>query len=337
MTRKHWTWAGLGAAAVLVAIVVIVLVGGGDGGSDEAKPEEVPTAPLTGLPDPDGVADGRPAITVKVNNTNANVQAGIDRADVVYEEVVEGSYTRLAAIFNSHAPDKVGPVRSVRRTDASIVWPIGGVFVFSGGAQASLDSINEAPVVQLDETRAGSMMFRDDSAEAPYNLWAHVDQMFTAETDAEPVPPPALFTYRAADAPLVGTPVTSVRVGFDAGFDVTWTWDTEQRVWKRTTGSMAASPTQGDGAEIAPQNVVVLKVNYAGGAGVEGSEAELTGSGDALVFTAGREIQGRWERAEKEDVTTLVDADGNEIELTPGRTWVDLPDVSYSVDVTPAS
>ncbi len=100
---------------------------------------------------------------------------------------------------------------------------------------------------------------------------------------------------------------------------------------------MAASPTQGDGTTVAPQNVVVLKVNYAGGVGVEGSEAELTGSGDASVFTAGREIQGRWERADKEDVTKLVDADGNEIELTPGRTWVELPDASYSVDVTPAS
>jgi hypothetical protein len=333
MTRKQWTWVGIGIAVVAVAIVAIVLIAGG---SDDSTPA-VQTAPLTGLPDPNGVANGRSAITVKVNNTNANTQAGVDRADVVYEEVVEGQYTRLAAIFNSHAPDKVGPVRSVRRTDASIVWPIGGVFVFSGGAQASLDAINEAPVIQLDETRAGSMMFRDDSAEAPYNLWAHVDQMYRAEKDAKPVPPPSLFTYRPDDAPPVGTPVTSVRVGFQAGFDVTWTWNKEKHVWERTTGSMAASPTQGDGKSVAPQNVVVLKVNYAGGVGVEGSEAELTGRGDALVFTAGREIRGRWERDTKEDVTKLVDGEGNEIQLTPGPTWVELPDVAYSVDVTPAS
>jgi hypothetical protein len=335
--RNRWIAAGGAVLVVAIVVLAIVLLSGGDDGSEPAKPEEVPTAPLTGLPDPDGVANGRAAITVKVNNTNENTQAGVDQADVVYEEVVEGQYTRLAAIFNSHAPDKVGPVRSVRRTDASIVWPIGGVFVFSGGAPASLDAINAAPVIQLDETRAGSMMFRDDSADAPVNLWAHVDQMFTNEKDAEPVPPPALFSYRPGGAPAVGTPIASVRVGFNAGFDVTWTWDSEQRAWTRAVGSMASSPTQDDGKTVAPKNVVVMKVNYAGGVGVEGSEAELTGSGDAIVFTAGREIQGRWERATVEDVTTFVDTEGNEIRLTPGQTWVQLADVSYAVDVTPAS
>jgi hypothetical protein len=340
MTRKHWTWVGLGVAAVAVAVVVVVLVTGG--GDSDQPPPEVQTAPLTGLPDPDGVANGRPAITVKVNNTNHNAQAGVDQADVVYEEVVEEGYTRLAVIFNSQAPDKVGPVRSVRLTDASIVWPIGGVFVFSGGAQASLDSIDAAPVVQLDETRAGAMMFRDDSAVAPYNLWARVDEMFADENDAEPVPPPALFTYRdtdaeESDAPLPGTPVTSVRVGFEAGFDVTWSWDSEQRAWVRSAGAMAASPTDADGAPLTAENVVVLKVNYVGGVGNEGSEAELTGGGDALVYTAGREIRGRWERVDEEDVTTLVDTEGNEIALTPGQTWVELPDLTYSIDATPAS
>ena len=76
---------------------------------------------------------------------------------MVYEEVVEGGYTRLAAIFNSHDPDRVGPVRSVRKTDQSIVWPIGGIFAYSGGAQYAIDSINTAPVTQLDETRAGDI------------------------------------------------------------------------------------------------------------------------------------------------------------------------------------
>src|SRR5690348_9771369 len=118
--RNRWI-AGSVAAVVVIAIVVIVLLAGGSSG------KKTPIAPLTGLPDPGGVANHRPAITVKINNTDARPQAGIDQADVVYEEVVEGGITRLAAIFNSHAPDKVGPVRSVRRTDQSIVWPVGGV------------------------------------------------------------------------------------------------------------------------------------------------------------------------------------------------------------------
>src|SRR5437879_1166185 len=80
--------------------------------------------------------------------------------------------------------------------------PAGGVFAYSGGAQYTIDSINTAPVVKLDESRAGSLMFRDHTRKAPYNLYAHVDQMYAR--CGEPKPPPPLFSYRRATAPVAG-------------------------------------------------------------------------------------------------------------------------------------
>jgi len=330
--RNRWIAAGV-AALVVIGVVVIVLVAGGSSKNTPA------TAPLTGLPDPDGVANHRPAITVKVNNTDARPQAGIDQADVVYEEVVEGGITRLAAMFNSHAPGKVGPVRSVRRTDQSIVWPVGGVFVYSGGAQYAIVSIDTAPVKQLDETRAGSLMFRDpsDPSAAPYNLWARVDQMFPAEKDAPPVPPPPLFVYRDPRDDVAAPTLSSFHVGFAAGYDVTWTWDPQKQVWVRTTHPPAAPDVDAGGVHLSAPNVVVLFVQYKGGVGVEGSEAQLTGSGNALVFINGSEVKGKWSRPDKGHAAKLTDADGKEIELTPGKTWVELPDVTYAVTTTPAA
>ncbi len=114
--------------------------------------------------------------------------------------MVEGGITRLAAMFNSQAPNDVGSVRSVRKTDQSLVTPIGGVFAYSGGAQYAIDSINTAPVVQLDESRAGPLMFRDRSRHSTpeLNLYAHVDQMYGK--CGKPKPPPPLFAYRKAGA-----------------------------------------------------------------------------------------------------------------------------------------
>ena len=67
--------------------------------------EAAPLAPLTGLPDPGGATRSRPAIAVKIDNApEARPQSGLDVADVVYEEVVEGGVTRLIAIFHSAAP-----------------------------------------------------------------------------------------------------------------------------------------------------------------------------------------------------------------------------------------
>ena len=289
-------------------------------------------APLTGLPDPHGVTAHRCAVTVKVDNTPAaRPQHGIDEADVVYEEVVEGGITRLAAIFQSHAPHSVGPVRSVRLTDQSIVWPIRGVFAFSGGAPYAIASIDTAPVTLLDESRAGSMMYRDTTRAAPHNLYAHVDQMYGR--CASP-PPPALFTYRRAGvAPTGGAPATSASVGFRSGYAVTWTWSASSRRWVRSI--FGASDVTSSGVRVSAANVVIMVVHYVGGAGAFGAEADLTGHGFAWVLTDGRVVKGVWSRAVKQQPARLLDPDGRMIGLSPGNTWVELADTNYSVTAQP--
>jgi hypothetical protein len=291
----------------------------------------VHVAPLTGLPDVRGAAEHRCAVTVKIDNTpQAQPHYGIEQADVVYEEVVEGGITRLAAIFNSTAPDRVGPVRSVRRTDQSIVWPLRGIFAYSGGAPYAIASIDTAPVTQLDETRAGPMMFRDDARPAPHNLYAHVDQMYQRCTS--PAPPP-LFSYRALNRAVAGAPASTVGVGFASGYAVSWAWVRPTRRWMR---SIFGQPEiTGSGARVAVANVVVMSVQYAGGVGVEGAEADLVGYGRAWVFTDGHVVEGAWLRLDKSMPAQLVDQHDRPILLTPGQSWVELPDASYPVTVTP--
>jgi hypothetical protein len=299
------------------------------------KPPPPPVAPLTGMPDPGSLTRSRCAVTVKIDNTNHDgPKWGVDDADVVYEEVVEGGITRLAAIFNSHAPDRVGPVRSVRKTDQSLVWPLGGIFAYSGGAPYAIASINTAPVKQLDEDRAGPRMFRDHSRYAPFNLFAHVDQMYTV--CPPPMPPVSLFTYRKADAPVGGVPAATVHVGFLNGFATDWQWNAATKTWKRSLfGQPELTAT---GVQLAPQNLVVMFAHYAGGDpnhANEGAEADLTGTGRLMVFTAGHEITGTWSRPEKTKPARLLDSLGRVIPLTPGQTWVEIPDSTYTVTTTP--
>jgi hypothetical protein len=344
-TRQHPRYRALGVFLALAVVLAACSSGSHKAATKPqptapsttaAAPRHVPTprvAPLTGLPDPFGVTLKRPAVTVKINNTSAAQQYGVDQADVIYEEVVEAGITRLAAIFNSQAPDKVGPVRSVRKTDQSIVWPIGGIFAYSGGAQYAIQSIDTAPVTQLDETRAGPMMYRDppDPSYEPFNLWARVDQMYTVH--ATPVPPPPLFAYRAPHAPVGGTPVAAFVVGFAQGYQITWNWDAKSGTWLRS--KFGAPDIDGNGVRLAPKNVVVMFVQYLGGVGVEQSEAQLIGSGNALVFTDGKEIEGTWSRPNTAKPAIFRNPKGGVIRLTPGQTWVELPDVSYQVSVVP--
>jgi hypothetical protein len=250
----------------------------------------------------------------------------------VWDEVVEGEATRFLAMFQSQVPDVVGPVRSVRLTDPLIVWPVGGVFAYSGGAKYAVDAINQAPVVRIDESAAGDAMFRDSARRPPHNLYAKPPLLFTK--GGTPVPPPPLFSYSAKPV-TTGTPASAVTIAFaNREFAPTYTWDAASGTWKRST---SAGPfIVKSGAQIAPKNVVVLPVVYGGtGLGNIGAEAQLVGNGTVQVFTNGRVITGTWTRPDKAQPMKLVDANGKPIALTPGNTWVELPATSYAVTVTP--
>ena len=336
-------------AAAVVAVVVAVTAGvallGGHGGSHRvvtttsvasvtfttrkapAPPRGV-IAPLTGVRDPTSGAAHRPALTVKIENTPAaRPQIGLDQADVVYEEVVEGGITRLLAIFQSHVPAVVGPVRSVRRTDQGVVTPIGGLFVYSGGAAYAIASIRTAPVNLVDETRAGPAMFRDSSRQAPHNLFGRPAALFAI--GGAPVPPPPLFAYRTASQPVAGVPVTQVGVGFGSGYAVAYAWDRVHQAWDRSIFGHA--DLVASGVQEAPRNVIVMFVQYSGGVGVIGAEAQLVGSGDAVVLTGGHRITGRWVRPDRALPAQFVDSSGAPVRLTPGHTWVELAPVNTPV------
>jgi hypothetical protein len=333
------------AVAAALALVVAACGGGGDGtaGSKASttsttKPAAIPVAPLTGLPDPSGAAQTRPLLSVKIeNHPDARPQSGLDVADVVWNEVVEGQYTRFLAMYQSRTTDVVGPIRSVRLTDPLIVWPLGGIFVYSGGAPSIVDAIKAAPVKLVDEDDAGAAMFRDDNHRPPHNLFGHPDALWAF--GGTPVPPPPLFQYLAAGKKPVGPAAASISIGYRSEYSVGYSWDAASGTWLRTTDGQPFMSRAG--TQIATQNVVVLPVTYKGGVGEEGSEAELVGEGRAMVFSGGVVVDGTWSRPDKSQPMQLHTADGKPIKLVPGSTWVELPDVSYPVTFagpsTPAS
>ncbi|HUX05132.1 MAG TPA: DUF3048 domain-containing protein [Acidimicrobiales bacterium] len=286
-------------------------------------------APLTGLPDRLGVTKRRPALTVKIDNTpEAHPQSGIQDADVIYEEIVEGGITRLAAIFNSKLPPSVGPVRSVRRTDREIVDPLGGIFVCSGGAQYALQSIATAPVHFIDQSSAGAAMYRSSTRYAPHNLYAVPTRLMTV--GGKPRPPHPLFHYTSDTRSTLGRPIASFTVGFGAGFATSYQWNGRTKSWDRSIFSRP--DVTATGQRVSPTNVIVMTVHYKNGMGVEGSEAELTGSGPVDVFTNGRLQSGTWRRSTMHRATVYVSTSGHVITLQPGQTWIELMDVSEHVN-----
>ena len=288
-----------------------------------------PPFPLTGLPS-DPARLGRQALVVKIeNHPAARPQSGLDAADVVYEEQVEGGLTRFIAVFQSRDADVVGPVRSVRPSDGEIVWPLKPLFAYAGGTARIVPILHKAPVVDVGVDAAPDAYYRRAGRQMPHNLYSSTQALYRAAKTpgAGPVP---LFTYsdpKLAAVPAGSSPASHLTVA--VGDQLTnYDWDATAHTWKRSHD--AAPHTVDSGAQIAPTNVIVQFVQYKASVGdTDAAKSQVftinaVGQGDAWVLSQGRIVKGHWSKPAPESVTAFTDAAGIPMSVAPGSTWVEL-------------
>jgi hypothetical protein len=296
-----------------------------------------PLCPLTGEPAPHGRIPDRPVLAVKVENLpEARPQAGLDLADIVYEELVEGGITRFIAVYQCHDAERVGPVRSGRLTDPDVLVQFGHPAIgYAGGANQVVKAIDRAGLIDVNYLAAANAYSRDPVRPAPHDLYASTRALWRAAGSKDGAPE-AVFSY-APDVQGRSRRASTVHLPFSGYSDVSWKWSRQDDVWLRSYGS-APDLTEG-GSQVSAANVVVMsvKVTYPGtivdAAGNPSPQVTLTGSGKAYVFRDGRMILGRWERASLTDVMRFVSKDGEEIVFAPGTTWVELFPSTLSVGV----
>ncbi len=279
---------------------------------------EVPRQTLTGIP----IAP-RPALVVKVDNVDAEPQSGLNQADIVFEEIVEGQATRFAAVFNSMEANPVGPIRSARTQDVDLLLSLNDPAIAYSGANAEVNSALQAAGFELfGEGTPG--FFRRDDRPAPHNLYANVAALWpliVSSGDAV-----SAFEYVAPGEVVAGAPVTFAEM-LVGSYNVRWEWDPVQGLFLR---SQLGSPHELTDGRASADTVVVLVVEYGVSPAGGGPEAQTLGSGRAVVYTDGRKIEGSWSRQNPTDQFSL-EAGGQPILLAPGRTWVELVDAQHNL------
>lgn len=309
---------------------------GSPGSTIEPPP---PTCPLSGV-ERDSVPQ-RPALAIKVENLPAaRPQTGLSWADIVYEEPVEGGITRFIAVYQCQDASRVEPVRSARLTDVDIMVQFGRPLMgYSGGVPKIIKALNSAGVIDLsaETSRAAAEYHRDSNRVAPHNLYTSTKALYTAGKGLyEDVAPDPMFTY-APKAPKSSPKVTEVHVPFSSSSDVFWKWSSSKKRWLRFHGT--EPHVSSDGTQYSAVNVLVQMVkteltDFTDANGVPSPKAITVGAGKAYLFRNGKVIKGTWVRDSADQVTKFLDADGNEMELGPGQTWIELlpkgKKVSYS-------
>jgi hypothetical protein len=300
-----------------------------------------PVCPLTGLPAPGGKVPQRPALAFKVDNyPAARPQSGLEDADVVFEEPVEGGITRFVAVFQCQGPNLVGPIRSARAIDVPILDQLSKpLLVHAGGIIPVINLLNAGDLVNEDVFTHASIVQHPSGRYAPYDTYASAAAAWALDP-FDTTPPAPLYTY-STTLPA-GTPVSSLHIPFAGTNTNTWNWSPFNSSWLLSIGGVPANVADG-GTRIGVANIVVQTVHITYGPWLENSEgglevqAQLTGSGPLAVFRNGEEITGTWQRAALTDTTSLVATNGSTIALDPGKTWVELVPSTIPVTTTPGA
>ncbi|HEU5001320.1 MAG TPA: DUF3048 domain-containing protein [Actinomycetota bacterium] len=322
--------------------------------SSEAAPTAPsPTCPLTGQPAPSGVPN-RPVYAVKVPNDTAQArgfQTGLNSADIVYEEPVEGGITRFIALYQCRDAARIEPIRSARFVDLDVLQQYGKVlFGHAGGIAQVISDVSAAAASGrlIDANYSGTPYqgdyHRDTSRAEPDNLYTSTAEIYKTAGTTGSAPAP-VFTFFSATSTVTATASAAAGVsatvepGSGAGsvvtvpfsapaYNPTWTWNAGQGVYLRSYGSSPHKLT--DGSQIQAANIVIQLVSVTPSQYAEditGTKENLVGTvgtGKAVVCRLGACVTGTWSRPALSSVTQYLDPSGAQIPLQPGSTWVEL-------------
>lgn len=302
------------------------------------KPAGVPRWPLTGLEAPSSDAVKTRIVSVKIENSpSARPQSGLDQADIVYETVTEGGITRFNALFQSHSPAVIGPVRSARWSDLYIIQEYSAIFAHCGGETALQVALRDRKKYEdLDQFFNPAPFWRARDRSAPHNLYADVSRLraagITGRGYEAAIEVPSLAFARGSQAT---TPtVTQVTVPFAPDNKVTWRYDAASSTYAR---SINGKPhvDRISRKQYRARNVVVmwaraLPRSHRDVAGTPVVEIVLSGTGRATIFRDGIRFDGTWEAGPGKP-PVLRAANGQAIKLSPGVTWFQVIDNSQNI------
>ena len=277
--------------------------------------------------------ENKQILVVKIDDTNAaHPQIGIEDADLVYVEQVEGGLTRLAAIYTSKLPPLIGPIRSARISDIELLAQFGRVgFAYSGAQSKMRPVIAAANLENLSaERNPPSIYGKDPNRPGPVDMILKPD-LLLERANANPkirieTATASVFTF--GDAPKGETNTAIAKVSWpSAKYELRW--DSVNKKWLiyfNDKPNIAANGEHLYADTAIIQLVSITPSIYGDKFGEITPFSKTTGSGKAVMLRDGFSYQISWQRNLETDVTTWKSADGGIANFKPGRTWIFLTD-----------
>lgn len=302
----------------------------------EESPEGMVRSYLTGEWIDEKIAANRPYAIMIGNTVDALPQYGISNADVIYEVPVEGSYTRLMAIFQDITGlEKIGSTRSCRHYFIYFAKEFDAIYVHYGQAVYAEPILAREDIHNIngmDSSVESIAFYRDSNRKAPHNAFTSEEGLLAA-TEKKGYRTEYADTYEGhyqfakddeqieldGEAALVVSP----------GYFVNKPWfvyNEEEGLYyryefKQEQVDAATEETE----QLKVKNIIIQNCNweYADGNGyLNVSTLSADGKCTGKYITNGKMIDITWTKEDENSQARYYDADGNEITLNQGKTWV---------------
>jgi hypothetical protein len=334
--------------------------------TETATPEPTATATIAATPEParfgpnNFPADTSPLEGIKVQNpallerrpVAVKVQMfprsqrppfGVSLADIVYDYYQNFGLTRFHAIFLTQDAEQVGPVRSARLLDQSLVSMYDSVFAFGSAEQRTYSKLfgsdiasrlvvegnSNCPPLCRKDPNGSNELFANTADLTTYTSQKGVDNVrqdlngmvFDPQTPANGQSGPQVFVRYSISAYNLWD--YNPQIGRYLRYQDT------QEAQDKSLENVAALNDGLTNEQIAADNVVVIMVphQYAFGTHPGVSEVidiNLSGSGPAYAFRDGQVFQVVWNRPDKSSVLFLTYQDGSSYPFKPGTTWFEV-------------
>jgi Protein of unknown function (DUF3048) N-terminal domain/Protein of unknown function (DUF3048) C-terminal domain len=290
-------------------------------------------APLRGTT-VDAASIAHPSLAAKIDDhPAARPQVGLERTDIVFEELVEGGLTRYVAIWQSDIPEEIGPVRSIRPMDPDIISAFGGIVAYSGGQQRFVALMQKTPVFNAihGQKATADTFYRTKSKAAPHNVIVKASILVGQHPDL--APPAQQFAYSldlaSSTGAKDGAPTAALNFVFSQATKPSWTYDAAIPGYLRA--QLGVADLDSNGAQLHATNVVALRVGIDTSLGVP--KTKLIGSGEAWISSGGGTVHGSWSKGSPTSPIRLTDDNGVVVRLAPGNTWIELVPLAGSVTI----
>ena len=300
--------------------------------------------PLTGETVANPAVLARRPLAIKISNAPAIVrpQSGLNNADLVFEHYAEGGLTRFTAVFYGKDADPVGSVRSGRIIDLEIPKLYDAAFAYSGASGPVRLMFRDSEffdrIISPDFGHGGFFRVEDPNKAFEHTLFTNTSNLrFILDQRGQNTPPQFQNGMAFSQEPLnPGEPARQIEIGYEGTY-VTWAYGEGNGRYTRWTDGQPHLDANTD-QQLSFKNIILLAAHHEDttilednvGGGHYSIQIQVWGEGPVTIFRDGQRINGRWHRADPNDMLTFTDLDGNILPLAPGKSFFQLVPLGFT-------